>query len=301
MVVDAGLDPFELRSDLAAGHRPVCVLRSCYLALTRAQRVSGPYDRVVLVEEPGRALRVRDVAAARRGLERRAGGVGSPRGPVRRRGDDREHAPAAAAALRAAGMTPSAAADASGVGRRPGGGDAPEVGRRSGGGDVSGVGRRPGSGRRCRRRQGRRLRGAGRGGAPQGDRHDDGRSDAAARHRRHRPRAGPAHTDGGGRRRGGPGRGPGARLGSVGAAARRRVGERGDDQRSGAGVDRAGRDREPERGVAGPGRGRSGHREDRGPAGPPRRSADPLRGRPPARRFPGPRGRSAGRGSTVRT
>ena len=54
VVVDAGLDPFELRSDLTAQHRPVCVLRSCYLALTRAQRVSGPYDRVVLVEEPGR-------------------------------------------------------------------------------------------------------------------------------------------------------------------------------------------------------------------------------------------------------
>ena len=64
VVVDAGLDPFELRSDLADRHRPVCVLRSCYLALTRAQRVSGPYDRVVLVEEPGRALRVRDVASA---------------------------------------------------------------------------------------------------------------------------------------------------------------------------------------------------------------------------------------------
>ena len=64
VVVDAGLDPFELRSDLAASHRPVCVLRSCYLALNRAQRVSGPYDRVVLVEEPGRALQVRDVAAA---------------------------------------------------------------------------------------------------------------------------------------------------------------------------------------------------------------------------------------------
>ena len=64
VVVDAGLDPFELRSDLAASHRPVCVLRSCYLALNRAQRTSGPYDRVVLVEEPGRALRVRDVAAA---------------------------------------------------------------------------------------------------------------------------------------------------------------------------------------------------------------------------------------------
>ena len=64
VVVDAGLDPFEVRSDLTAQHRPVCVLRSCYLALTRAQQVSGPYDRVVLVEEPGRALRVRDVASA---------------------------------------------------------------------------------------------------------------------------------------------------------------------------------------------------------------------------------------------
>ena len=64
VVVDAGLDPFEVRSDLTARHRPVCVLRSCYLALTRAQRVSGPYDRVVLVEEPGRALRTRDVASA---------------------------------------------------------------------------------------------------------------------------------------------------------------------------------------------------------------------------------------------
>ena len=64
VVVDAGLDPFEVRSALTARHRPVCVLRSCYLALTRAQRVSGPYDRVVLVEEPGRALRTRDVASA---------------------------------------------------------------------------------------------------------------------------------------------------------------------------------------------------------------------------------------------
>ena len=64
VVVDAGLDPFEVRSDLDARHQPVCVLRACYLALTRAQQVSGPYDRVVLVEEPGRALRVRDVAAA---------------------------------------------------------------------------------------------------------------------------------------------------------------------------------------------------------------------------------------------
>ena len=64
VVVDAGLDPSELRSDLAAAHRPVCVLRSCYLALTRAQQVPGPYDWVILVEEPGRALRARDVASA---------------------------------------------------------------------------------------------------------------------------------------------------------------------------------------------------------------------------------------------
>ena len=64
VVVDAGLDRGELRSDLGAGHRPVCVLRACYLALSRTQQVTGPYDRVVLVEEPGRALRSRDVAAA---------------------------------------------------------------------------------------------------------------------------------------------------------------------------------------------------------------------------------------------
>ena len=64
VVVDAGLDRHELRSELAGSHRPVCVLRSCYLALNRAQRTPGPYDSVVLVEEPGRALRVRDVAAA---------------------------------------------------------------------------------------------------------------------------------------------------------------------------------------------------------------------------------------------
>ena len=64
VVVDAGLDPGEVRSVLADPHLPVCVLRSCYIALSRAQRLPGPYDRVVLVEEPGRALRPRDVAAA---------------------------------------------------------------------------------------------------------------------------------------------------------------------------------------------------------------------------------------------
>ena len=64
VVVDAGLDSGEIRSALKEPYRPVCVLRACYLALSRAQRVAGPYDRVVLVEEPGRALRARDVAAA---------------------------------------------------------------------------------------------------------------------------------------------------------------------------------------------------------------------------------------------
>ncbi len=64
VVVDAGLDLAGLRSVIDGPHRPVCVLRSCYLALTRAQQVAGPYERVVLVEEPGRALRARDVCAA---------------------------------------------------------------------------------------------------------------------------------------------------------------------------------------------------------------------------------------------
>ncbi len=64
VVVDAGLDPFAVRSALSAEHRCICVLRSCYLALNLAQQIPGPYDRVVLVEEPGRALRMRDVAAA---------------------------------------------------------------------------------------------------------------------------------------------------------------------------------------------------------------------------------------------
>ena len=64
VVVDAGLDLASLRSAIGGPNRPVCVLRSCYLALTRAQQVAGPYERVVLVEEPGRALRARDVCAA---------------------------------------------------------------------------------------------------------------------------------------------------------------------------------------------------------------------------------------------
>lgn len=64
VVVDAGLDPGRLRTHLAPGNVAACVLRPCFLALTRAQKVPGPYDHVMLVEEPGRALRSRDVAAA---------------------------------------------------------------------------------------------------------------------------------------------------------------------------------------------------------------------------------------------
>ena len=64
VVVDAGLDLAEIRSGLKEPFRPVCVLRACYLALSRAQRLAGPYDSLVLVEEPGRALRARDVSAA---------------------------------------------------------------------------------------------------------------------------------------------------------------------------------------------------------------------------------------------
>ena len=66
VVVDAGVDQHQHRTCVSAcaPATPVCVIRPCYLALSRAQRVPGPYDRTVLVEEPGRALRVRDVTAA---------------------------------------------------------------------------------------------------------------------------------------------------------------------------------------------------------------------------------------------
>ena len=62
VVVDAGLDPHEYRAHVPGV--PVCVIRPCYLALSRGQRVSGPYERVVVIEEPQRALRSRDVVAA---------------------------------------------------------------------------------------------------------------------------------------------------------------------------------------------------------------------------------------------
>lgn len=62
VVVDAGLDPHEYRAHVPGV--PVCVIRPCYLALSRGQRVAGPYERVVVIEEPQRALRSRDVVAA---------------------------------------------------------------------------------------------------------------------------------------------------------------------------------------------------------------------------------------------
>ena len=62
VVVDAGLDPHEHRSAVPAV--PVCIIRNCYLALRRAQCLPGPYDRIVVVEEPQRALSVRNVADA---------------------------------------------------------------------------------------------------------------------------------------------------------------------------------------------------------------------------------------------
>lgn len=66
-VVAAGSDGF--RDRFAGSSRWLCVLRPCFLALKRAQPVVDFVDQVVLVNEPGRALRPSDVAAA----------VGNPR------------------------------------------------------------------------------------------------------------------------------------------------------------------------------------------------------------------------------
>ena len=62
VVVDAGLDPHEHRGHIPAV--PVCVMRTCYLALNRAQNQPGPYDRVVVIQEPHRSLRTKDIAVA---------------------------------------------------------------------------------------------------------------------------------------------------------------------------------------------------------------------------------------------
>lgn len=64
VVVDAGLDPGNFRAELGEPHRSVCVLRSCFLAVSRAQRIADDIDHVILVTEPGRSLRSGDVAAA---------------------------------------------------------------------------------------------------------------------------------------------------------------------------------------------------------------------------------------------
>ena len=64
VVVDAGLDLGNFRAELGEPHRSVCVLRSCFLAVSRAQRIADDIDHVILVTEPGRSLRSSDVAAA---------------------------------------------------------------------------------------------------------------------------------------------------------------------------------------------------------------------------------------------
>lgn len=61
VVVDAGLGPPPEWA--GAGATSVLVMRSCYLAVRRAGVVPAG-TRLVLIEEPGRALRAADVAAA---------------------------------------------------------------------------------------------------------------------------------------------------------------------------------------------------------------------------------------------
>lgn len=63
VVVDAGTGapPPTLRE---AADRTLLVTRACYLAVRRAVDARVPVDGIVLVEEPGRALRVDDLEAA---------------------------------------------------------------------------------------------------------------------------------------------------------------------------------------------------------------------------------------------
>ena len=72
VIVDLGLVPTGSGSDsvadarlsvLAAGRRSTLVTRACYLAV-RAATERAPADDMVLVLEPGRALRSSDVTAA---------------------------------------------------------------------------------------------------------------------------------------------------------------------------------------------------------------------------------------------
>ena len=63
VVVDVGCDSIPAVALLGAADRSVLVTRACYLAL-RAAGFGPNADEVLLVEEPGRALRKSDVAAA---------------------------------------------------------------------------------------------------------------------------------------------------------------------------------------------------------------------------------------------
>lgn len=71
VVLDVGSPAQPLVPLLAASRRTVLVTRACYLAL-RAARSGPDPDVVVLVSEPGRALRARDVEAS----------TGAPVGPM---------------------------------------------------------------------------------------------------------------------------------------------------------------------------------------------------------------------------
>lgn len=63
VVVDVGTTADDARAILGASSSAVLVSRSCYLAVRAAQPLVPP-DDVVLIEEQGRALRPRDVAAS---------------------------------------------------------------------------------------------------------------------------------------------------------------------------------------------------------------------------------------------
>jgi hypothetical protein len=63
VVVDAGTGP-PAQHLVSAADRSLLVTRACYLALRRAVALEARPSGVVLVEEPGRALRARDVEAA---------------------------------------------------------------------------------------------------------------------------------------------------------------------------------------------------------------------------------------------
>lgn len=71
VVLDVGSPAQPLVPLLAASRRTILVTRACYLAL-RAARSGPDPDAVVLVSEPGRALRARDVEAS----------TGAPVGPM---------------------------------------------------------------------------------------------------------------------------------------------------------------------------------------------------------------------------